>query len=548
MTADVAVHSAAHRDGPGMRILIVSWYFPPVNAIGAVRVGKFTRYLVERGHEVGVVAGRDWGMPETMPLGIELKRLSYSNWFDVNAPVRLGSGLWTRMTGQPPASLAETAAPQAETGAADNGTSRPALLRRLSDCYTNLLNIPDQRVGWYPYALRDVLRLGRAWRPDAIYASGPSFTAFLVAHRASARLGVPWLAELRDRWADDPYRFLDWPRWRHRLEQWVERRTLRNATGIVTVTEPWCEFYRAKYGKPVATVYNGYDPKDFSFDPSAPPKSVSAKVRIVYTGAIYVGRRDPTPLFQALRQIDPEGERFVLEFYGTAPEAVWPLAERAGVRHLVEVHPAVPYDKSLQLQWDADVLLLMQWDNPMETGNCPGKLFEYLASLRPILVMGYDKGVPADFVRARRAGAVSTDPDVIAGHLRDWAREKAAQGVIPRLPVAAREGLARDLQFARAEAFLERPYRGRRYAGAHRYDVVRTPVATRRHRRPSRVPRGDPGHGPRDGQGHRLDCRRAARRRRGSGCSARSFWRDCSSRPISASSRSPLPFPGPFRR
>ncbi len=439
-----------------MKILIVSWYFPPVNLVGALRVGRFARYLTERGHQVGVVAGSGWGMPETLPLGVELDRLAYARCRDVNAPVRLGSGLWTRLTGREStraaAAGAQVAAP--EPGQGDAGGSRPALLRRLSDAYTNLLNVPDQRIGWYPDAVRQVMRLARGWCPDVLYASGPSFTAFAACARASKRLGVPWIAEFRDRWADDPYDLV--PAWRARLDHWVERRVLASAAGVVTVSEPWAEFYRTKYDKPVELVYNGYDPDDFPGDPDAPVQSGTEAVRILYTGGIYPGRRDPTPLFEALRLLGTEAEKVVVEFYGSAPELVWPLAERSGVSHLVRVNPSVPHRESLRLQWNADVLLLMQWNDPREQGNCPAKLFEYLASLRPILVLGYDQGVPASFVRGRAAGAVSTDPATIAGHLRGWIRDKAAHGAVPRLPAAVRDGLARDRQFARAEAFIAR--------------------------------------------------------------------------------------------
>jgi glycosyltransferase involved in cell wall biosynthesis len=178
-------------------------------------------------------------------------------------------------------------------------------------------------------------------------------------------------------------------------------------------------------------------------------------VKIVYTGSIYPGRRDPTPLFEALRLLGPEGDKFRVQFYGSAPEAVGALADRAGVRHLVEAHPPVPFRESVRLQWDADVLLLLQWNSPKEEGVCPGKLFEYLASLRPILGIGYEQGVPAGFVREREAGVYANEPSVIAEHLKRWAAEKARHGHMPRLPLAVREGLERERQFEKLEGFLE---------------------------------------------------------------------------------------------
>jgi hypothetical protein len=208
----------------------------------------------------------------------------------------------------------------------------------------------------------------------------------------------------------------------------------------------------------VATIYNGYDPLDFDFTVSSSPSSPArpnAPLIIGYTGGIYPGRRDPTPLFMALKMLGEMGDRFRVVFCGTDPLHVWPLAERAGVARLVEVRPGIPYAESLMFQRQSDVLLLMQWNDPREQGNCPGKFFEYIASLRPILVLGLEDGVPATITRERSAGFCSNDPPTIARQLQRWLREKESAGYIQSLPATARDGLSRTIQFEKLESFLE---------------------------------------------------------------------------------------------
>ena len=432
-----------------MKILIVSWYFPPVNTIGALRVGKFARFLIERGHDIGVVAGSNWGHPETLPLGVRLDRVVYAPWIDINT--------WPGLLRQRllrPFRLRQTATePSASSAPVPRSTEAEKSLRqRLYMRYVTFTNIPDNRVGWFPGAARACSTLCENWRPDLVFASGPPFTALLAARRISRRLGVPWVAELRDRWADDPYGA--WPRWRLGIDQWLERRTLATARALVTVTEPWAEFYRRKYNKPAATIYNGYDPLDFLALPETVPLPSGPHLQIGYTGGIYPGRRDPTPLFEALRLMGPLGERFRVVFVATDPAHVWPLAQCAQVRHLVEVRPALPYAQSLEFQQRSDVLLLMQWNDPREQGNCPGKFFEYMASLRPILILGLQDGVPATIVRERGAGHCINDPAGIAAQLQVWLREKEEKGLIAALPSSVREGLSRTIQYERLEAFL----------------------------------------------------------------------------------------------
>jgi hypothetical protein len=438
-----------------VRIFILSWYFPPVNSIGAIRVGKFARFLIERGHDVGVVAGRYWELPETLPLGVPLQRVAYAKSVRVNALPATAARQLKRLVGRSSPSQANSAsAPPGKT--ASEAPRQPSPLHRLSDFYVNLTNIPDHRIGWLPWALSESIRMCKTWRPDLVFASGPPMTALLTAHLLCRRLGLPWIAELRDRWADDPYADALYPPWRLKMDDWLERRVLATASGLVTVTEPWAEFYRHKYGKPVATIYNGYDPADFAHPDPREGEVPPAQLVIGYTGGIYPGRRDPTPLFEAIRSLGDGADLVRVIFCGTDPAHVLPLAERVGVQHLVEVRPAVPYHESIAFQQRSDVLLLMQWNDPREQGNCPGKFFEYIASLRPVLVLGLEDGVPATIIRERSAGFFSNDPPRIAEQLRAWLKEKQDFGRVRRLPESAREGLSRTIQFERMEQFLRK--------------------------------------------------------------------------------------------
>src|SRR3546814_18320908 len=75
----------------------------------------------------------------------------------------------------------------------------------------------------------------------------------------------------------------------------------------------------------------------------------------------------------------------------------------------------------------------MQMDSPLEQGNVPGKFLEYLGARRPILVLGWDQGVPATIVKQRSAGAATTDPEAIARQLRAWLAVKEREGCLPDL-------------------------------------------------------------------------------------------------------------------
>jgi hypothetical protein len=56
-----------------------------------------------------------------------------------------------------------------------------------------------------------------------------------------------------------------------------------------------------------------------------------------------------------------------------------------GVADRIFIRSRVPYRTALELQLQADVLLLLQWNDSQDEGAIPAKLFEYLYARRPIL-------------------------------------------------------------------------------------------------------------------------------------------------------------------
>lgn len=437
-----------------MRVLIVSWYFPPSNTIGALRIGHFARDLLAAGHDVQVLTVADPPYAQTLSLAFPDDRVHLSRWFDINdAPGRF-VGRLKRLGRRLTSSTPKEGATPGAASAASSPAATKALPResRLSRNWRRFTNIPDREIGWAFDANRVGRSLLNAWRPDVVFASGPPHTTLVIARRLVGAVRIPLVIEFRDRWWDDPYYREPYVRrWiERRLEAWV----LGKAVGITTVSQPWAETYEQRYGLPVGVIYNGYDPALIA-DAEATGAIDSSTLEIGYFGGIYVGRRDPTPLFQALTRPEVADLDIRISFYGTQDHTVWPLADREGVRDRISVHPSIPHEEVVRIERRSDVLLLMQWNNPLEQGNVPGKLFEYLASRRPILGLGIENGVPASIIRSRGAGVYANDPAEIARHLRAWAETKRTEGRIPPMPSSVREGFSRPEQSRALMDFLE---------------------------------------------------------------------------------------------
>ena len=235
-----------------MKVLIVSFAFPPSNVIGAVRVGKLARYLDRRGHDVRVLA-TDLVEDRSLPLEILRERVFYTEYRQRQHWIDRWLGLAC------PHSLPGRRSPRGR--AAQDGAPARSLWQTFRRHYFGLIHIPDMRTDWIRTAIPAGRQLIKEWKPEIIFASAPPNTGLMVASRLARAHKIPWVADFRDLWVDNPY--YSEPGWRKRIDAILERRILRRAAGLVTVSPIWAEQLRRRHGKDATVVYNGYAQEDF---------------------------------------------------------------------------------------------------------------------------------------------------------------------------------------------------------------------------------------------------------------------------------------------
>lgn len=376
-----------------MKILFISYYFPPFNTIGAVRTGKTAKYLTEFGHDVRVISADDQNLPRDLSLEISKDKVSYTKWFDINS--------------LPTAFLGKEKVVKRGFEA-----SNQSALGHLGNLYREIFDFPDGKIGWYSFAVRKGRQLIKEWEPDIIFASAMPYTGLLVASKLSNETGIPWIAELRDLWIDNHYANHYKIRWN--VEKRLEANTLKTAAGIVTVSQPLANVLTEKYGKPVKVVFNGFDESDYTFT-SGEIAEIQKMLgtdsfNICYTGMIYQGRRDPSPLFKALAMMN-SNIPIKVHFWGRYLGIVNKLASIYGVEEKVFVHEPVSHHESLCIQSQSDLLLLLLWNDPKEKGVYTGKLFEYIGAGKKILAIGAKDNVAAQLITERNLGIVTNEID-----------------------------------------------------------------------------------------------------------------------------------------
>jgi glycosyltransferase involved in cell wall biosynthesis len=378
-------------------VLLVAHLSPPSPLIAARRVAAMTKYLSRLGHSVTVLTSAISGDGPIEGADAVVRT------FDLMA-----SGLnWRRRHFE------------ALTGS--GGVYRP--VSRVASVV-----VPDVAVvGWLPFALRAAREILRERRVDCVLTTSPPQSAHAVGY-ALRRRGVPWIAELRDGWTFEPPR-PPWPtRAQRSLDERLERRLLTRADAVVGVTRPIADDAAARLGVAAPLITNGFDPEDV-VAPNDEPLLSREKHAFVYTGRAGVAERRLEPLIEGVRLLVAESpelaDRLELVFAGPMSEEEAQTLADASTSGFARTVGALDRPSTLRLQRAAGTLLVLTRGARSEA---TGKLFEYLAAGRPILVLG-DETEAARIVRETRTGeAVSaTDPEAISRAVRRFASGDAPQ-------------------------------------------------------------------------------------------------------------------------
>ncbi len=354
-----------------MRLLCVTYTFPPQLTPNAIQIARALSALVQRGHAVTVVAVR----PEQADYPIDQ---------DLNG-------------------LVETSIRVQRTGSVEGRTLGRLLMAA---------GAPDPKVCWGPGALQAVRRLSSEEDFDAIFTFAQPFTTHVIGLRLYRTVGLPWVAYFSDPWAGNPYHRVYGPLHRT-VQRALERRVVRAADKIVVVSATHAgqlaKMHGAEVQDRIALLPHAYDPQAYP-----PTRSRDAGAFVVTHVGYFYGPRTPDSLLQAAARLNPSNFlRLRLRFVGGWPPALPRRIRELGLADRVELIGSVGYAESLG--WIVAADLLVVFDAPVRGVSpfLPSKLIEYLGSGRPILGITPPASETARVLH--RLGLPVRNPDDIEG-------------------------------------------------------------------------------------------------------------------------------------
>jgi hypothetical protein len=370
-------------------VFIITYNFPPMTGIGGLRQFGLAKYLPIYGWTPIILTPILPGDPD------KNLRVIQTPDYDVIKN-------WKRRLGlNPKKTINETFHINIKKG-------RSSIIDYLTYIPGEIISYPDDKKGWYDYAVSSGERILQTEKIDAILSSSTPVTCHLIAKTLADKYHIPWIADFRDLWTQNHY--VSHSPIRNYFEKKLEIKTIKHASAITTVSQPLADTLALLHkNKKIFSIENGFDPELISTE-----KNLDKFFKIVYTGVLYKGKRDPAQLFEVIRDLCESGHinraDVKIDFFGYPSFGryeCW-LEEDITKNHLEDVvtlHSKVPRVAAITEQRKSQMLLLLTWDNSKEDGVYTGKLFEYLAARRPILSLGYTGGgVIKDLLMQTQAG------------------------------------------------------------------------------------------------------------------------------------------------
>jgi glycosyltransferase involved in cell wall biosynthesis len=364
------------------KVLVVAYYFPPVGGGGVQRTLKAVKYLPTNGWQPIVLSARP---PARYPQDPSLTAEIPSQTSVIRTRAFLAPG-W--------------------------------LPWRIRHLVTRWLLLVDEQIGWLPFAVRQGQTMTQRDDISAIYTTSAPITAHLIGLRLKRLTGLPWIADWRDPWIGNFSASFATP-WHEQLAARLERQIVHAADRSTVVSEPMRQALLARYPdlapERVLTLPNGFDPSDFQG--VQPLGQESGRMVIVYSGSFYGQRQSPRPFLlglDAALATDPNQRQTLrVRFVGNTGALTMRLVEELGLDDVVKFTGYLPHRESIGHLLGADLLLVVIGDGPGSEAVFTGKIFEYLASGRPILALT-PAGAAADLLVETGAATIVTPEDVPA--------------------------------------------------------------------------------------------------------------------------------------
>ena len=282
------------------------------------------------------------------------------------------------------------------------GKGYPFLIHKAGAAYNKLLEslVRDDHSGWTSNAARALKELHAKEKIDIVLSSFPPAAAHLAVMK-SGLMGeeIRWIADMRDEMSMNQ----TFSRARKKYYAGLEKKIFSKAWMITAVADLSLHHFQLlgkDSGVRFLKVMNGFDfdlPESYNYNPV---------FTVTHAGTFY-GDRKPGKFFQAVSELIEEKRiaNIRINLIGAGNAIVIP----SGLAAFVKVTGRIGHDEALKYMMESDANLIVKPES--EKGAIPGKLFEYLGTLKPVLALMDKSEQAASIIQKAHSGIICNFDD-----------------------------------------------------------------------------------------------------------------------------------------
>ncbi|MEQ6123338.1 glycosyl transferase family 1 [Pseudotenacibaculum sp. MALMAid0570] len=370
-----------------MKVLIITYYWPPAGGSGVQRWLKFVKYLqdfditpVIYTVENSSYAIQDDILEKEIPKNVEVIRRK------IFEPNNFGAFLGTKN----------------KKSSAGFLNPKPGILGKALRYIRANYFIPDARKFWIKPSIKFLKKHIPNQGIDLIITTGPPHSLHLIGLQLKKELNMKWISDFRDPWTEiDYFHHLPLTKASLNKHQDFEKEVAQYSDQIIVIGNAMKDYF-SSLNKNTVVITNGYDneiKKDTPF--------LDDSFTITHVGMMN-SDRNPKVLWNVLKELCDEHKDFksdlIVRLIGKVSieveKSILDLENNVDNLGYLNHHEIQKYQNSTQL------LLLCINNVPKAKGIITGKIFEYLQAKRPILAIGPEDGDAADILNQTDSGKI----------------------------------------------------------------------------------------------------------------------------------------------
>ena len=383
------------------RVLIITYYWPPSGGSGVQRWLKMSKYLPENGWQPVIYTAEDAEYPvEDQSLMNDVAPEAEV----IRRPIVEPYTFYKKFLGIKKGE-------KVKAGFINEGTKKTGWKENISIWLRGNFFIPDARCWWIKPSVKYLAKYLTEHPVDAMISTGPPHSMHLIANALHKKFNIPWIADFRDPWTEifyfDKLKLTECSVKKHKK---LENQVITEADKVVAVSWHEADDMEQLGAKNVEVITNGYDEECVVEN----TQEVDTKsFTVSYTGVLLPNESFVIwDAFKELCEENPDfGKALKINLIGHIDASVKKYISEIGLSNKVTNVEYMQHSQVLEYQRKSDLLLLLIPRAKKAECILTGKLFEYLASSRPILAVGPANGDAAKVLAETKCGQTADYDD-----------------------------------------------------------------------------------------------------------------------------------------